>query len=918
MEQFLRRVLPDGGQYVAVSIPVGAKASEARKLRDIPALLSAVQRLSQYKTNVYFAVGTYGDDRKQPIAKRSIFVDVDPKGYATKPEQIKAIAAFCRATAFPLPSIFVDSGRGIHAYWCFDRDLPVADWKVLADAMKIRCQETGFHADPTVTADAARILRMPGTMNVKDEPPTPCRVLKDTGVSYDPAQLLVSLRPSKSGALAALAGHVGADDLGSAPAGNTYPQVPYYATEIAERCGVMKEALDTGGLDHTEPQWRHLLALLAFCEDGDKLVHEISKGHAGYTPESTDKKWAAVLKGKADGTVKPILCTTFMGYKNSICSVCPHNGLVKTPMVLGKLEATAFLSYPYRMGDYAVQKLVKKADGDIPEVWADVFPYRISDVEAMDPGQDTALQIRMLVSSKKTVTKLAFPHTLMAIQGDGLAVALSNARVFTTTNQLGVFKDIMTAWLRKMTDVKKSVSIELTGLGWGKRANKHAFVAGQTVYTEDGSEYDFYVSDPTQMRYFKPKGDPNVWNAVGAAIAKDPRQAAVTTMLTAFAGPLVAFTGVKGLTFSLYSIGSGPGKSSLLRTAQAVWGHPINGMSMLDDTENSVIHKIGFLNSIPLYWDELRMSDKLNSFIKFIFTLGQGREKNRLTSGITQREGGSWDTLVTLAGNDRLADHVDEIIKASDAGRVRLFEISLPELEEHDIALGRLFDKLQSNYGHTGIVYGKYLATHRAEAESLVQQIQDMLRNRVSREPRERYWIAFVASILAAATLVERAGILKIDRAKLMEYLMRQINVQRTGVEEVYTTSKVTAFDSIAKFIDAHRNRMLLVETFEGTGMSKYGNIITPGNMQPRDEIYILKAVNDHKVRIHRAAWRSWVTTVLKHSPTTLAEELEKMGVRQVLANLSAGMQNASNARVKCLEVDLTGQFAPLIDEEKQ
>ena len=78
MENFLRRVLPDGGHYVAVSIPVGAKASEARRLRDIPALLSAVQRLSQYKTNVYFAVGSYGDDRKQPIAKRCVFVDVDP------------------------------------------------------------------------------------------------------------------------------------------------------------------------------------------------------------------------------------------------------------------------------------------------------------------------------------------------------------------------------------------------------------------------------------------------------------------------------------------------------------------------------------------------------------------------------------------------------------------------------------------------------------------------------------------------------------------------------------------------------------------------------------------------------------------------------------------------------------------------
>lgn len=916
MENFLRRVLPDGGHYVAVSIPVGAKASEARRLRDIPALLSAVQRLSQYKTNVYFAVGSYGDDRKQPIAKRCVFVDVDPKGYATKPEQIKAVAAFCRATSFPLPSIFVDSGHGIHAYWCFDRDMPVAEWRGLAEALKSRCLASDFHIDPTVTADAARILRMPGTMNVKDEPPTPCRVLKDTGVSYDPAQLLLSLRPVQSGALAALAGHVGTDDLGAAPGASAYPQVPYYATEIAEKCGVMKEAMDTGGLDHTEPQWRHLLALLAYCEDGDKLVHEISKGHVGYTHESTEKKWAQVQKGKTDGTVKPILCSTFMTYKNSICSQCPHNGLVKTPMVLGKLETTAFLEYPYKMGDYSVLKCIKKEDGDIPAVWVNAFPYRISDVDTLDPGIETALQVRMLLSSRRTVTKLAFPHTLMATQTDGLAVALSKARVILTSAQLGVFKEIMATWLRKMMDVKKAVSIELTGLGWGTRGGKHAFVAGPMVYTDDGKEYDFYTPDPVQMRNFRPKGDPAIWQHAANAIARDPRQAAVTTLLTAFAAPLVVFTGSKGLTFSLYSIGSGPGKTTLLKLAQAAWGHPVHGMAMLDDTENAVVHKIGFLNSLPVYWDELRMGDKLASFIKFIFTMGQGREKNRLTSGIEMREGGSWETLVTLAGNDRLGDHVDQIIKASDAGRVRLFEVGLPKLDEYDTSLGRYFDKLQTNYGHAGVVYGKYLATHRGEAEKLVQDIQDKLRETIT-DTAERYWVSFVAATLAAATLVERAGILKIDRPKLTKYLLAQIKVQRTGVEDNYIESGASAFESISKFIDAHRNRMLLVETFNGTGMNKYGNILTPGNLQPREEIYVLKAVEEKQVRIHRGAWKQWVTTVLKHSPTTLMEELTKLGVRSVYANLSAGMQNASNARVRCLEVDLTGQFAPLLDEEK-
>ncbi len=921
MESFLRRVLPEeGGQYVAVSIAGASGAREIRGLPDIPALVSAVQRLSMHKTNVYFAVGTYDYDRKAPLAKRCVFVDVDPKGYATKPEQVQAIATWCRATGFPSPSIFVDSGNGIHAYWCLDRDMPVAEWRVLAEALKRRCLEAGFRIDPTVTADAARILRVPGTLNQKQDPPVPCRVLKDNGVSYAPDILHRALGDPllvPSGGASRLAAMVGADDLGSGPAASSYPQVPYYATEIAEKCGVMKEALITGGRDHTEPQWRHLMALLSFTEDGDKLVHEVSKGHDSYTPKATDAKYALVLKAKAEGTIKPILCSTFASYKNSICSVCPYNGHIKTPMVLGKLEPTAYLPYPYRMADFSVQKMVKKGDGEVPDLWVDVFPYRVSDVETLDPGAGSPLQVKMLLSSKQRVTKFTYPHILMSTQGDSLPLAFAESHLWATGSQVGIFKEFMTSWLRKMTDIKDSVSIELTGLGWGKRGGRAAFVAGPTVYTADGKEYDFYPPDPAQMRNYKPKGDPAVWQTTATAIVKDPRQAAVTTLLTAFAAPLVSFTGVKGLTFSLYSQASGTGKSFILRAAQAVWGHPTLGMAMVDDTQLSVINKIGFLNTIPAYWDELRSSDTFNAFVKMIFTLGQGRERARLTSSIKQQSTGSWDTLVSLASNERIADHVDQYVKSSDAGRVRLFEVSLPPLVRQDAIASRANAKLESNYGHAGIIYGKYLATHQSDAEKLVHDIQDMLRKKVSVQSSERYWVAFVASVMAAAILVERAGILSIDRTLLTKYLLTQIRVQQTGVEDNYSDPSSAAFDSIAKFVDAHRNRMLLVEEFNGQGLSKYGNILTPANLQPREEILVLKAVNEKKLRIHRTAWRQWISAVMKNSPTTLQEELVKMGVQVISANLSAGMQNASNARVPVFEIDLTGQFAPLLDEEK-
>ena len=900
-----------------VSIAGESGAREIRGLPDLAGMVHAIERLSLHPTNIYFAVGTYDHDRKSPRAKRALFVDLDAKAFGAKASAVAALATFCKGTGFPSPSIYVDSGRGIHAYWCFDRDLDVAAWRALADKLKAKCIEVGFQADPTVTADVARIMRMPGTINQKSN--TPCRVLKDTGVSYDPGILLRALLPRASTSLAALAGSVGANDLGAVPELASYPAVPYYATEIAEKCGVLKEALKTGGDQHTEPQWRHLLGLLTFTEDGDKLVHDISKGHADYKAESTDTKYAALVKLKADGKLKPILCTTFASYKNSICSACPYNGRIKTPMVLGKLEATAYLPSSYRMSDYSIQKLVKKGDGEIPDLWLDVFPYRISDVEANDPGGGGALQIKMVLSSKTKVTKVTFPHTIMAMQGGEFPLALSEAHLFIDAKQLAELKHIMTNWLRKMTDIKTSMSIELTGLGWGKLGGQDAFVAGTHVYTADGKKHDFYAPDPAMLRNYKPKGVIDAWKTAANAIARDPRQEAVCTLLTAFAAPLINFTGAKGITFSLYSAESGTGKSSILRTAQATWGHPTLGMAMVDDTQLSVINKLGFLNTIPAYWDELRSGDTLVNFVKMIFTLGQGREKSRLTNTIQQRSTGTWDTLVTIASNERIVDHVDTYIKNTDAGRLRLFEVSLPNLVEPDAVVTRAFSKLENNYGHAGIIYGQYLATHRIEVEKLVHDIQDMLKKKVSGGANERYWVAFVTSVLAAGTLVNRAGLLNIDTQRLTAWLLDALKQQQVGVTTNYKTPAEAAVGSVFSFIDAHRNKMLLVEEFNGSGMNKYGNILTPANMQPRDEIVVLKAVKDKKLRIKQAAWKNYVSTVLKHSPTTLEAELTKLGVKVNRRGMDGGLQQASGARVQVFEIDLNSpQFAPLLDDDNQ
>jgi hypothetical protein len=79
----------------------------------------------------------------------------------------------------------------------------------------------------------------------------------------------------------------------------------------------------------SEPHWNNCAGVLAFCEDGDALMHEISQGDQRYSFEET--------QGKLDRQrgFGPTTCAKFHGDNPSPCEECPHWGKITSPIVLG-------------------------------------------------------------------------------------------------------------------------------------------------------------------------------------------------------------------------------------------------------------------------------------------------------------------------------------------------------------------------------------------------------------------------------------------------------------------------------------------------------------------------------------------------------------------------------------------------------
>ena len=139
----------------------------------------AVDLVEKLKTrgNVYVSMGTLKEGAvDRTIASiesmHGLFLDLDCHGkvgdYTCFKNANVALRQFCSAAALPKPNYLVDSGHGLHAHWAFDEPVDREDWELLAQRFKNLTAAFNLKSDMNVTADPARVLRVPGTINFRD------------------------------------------------------------------------------------------------------------------------------------------------------------------------------------------------------------------------------------------------------------------------------------------------------------------------------------------------------------------------------------------------------------------------------------------------------------------------------------------------------------------------------------------------------------------------------------------------------------------------------------------------------------------------------------------------------------------------------------------------------------------------------
>lgn len=903
-EQFLRHILPTQGLYVLALIPTAGGPVKHKVFAKLDQMANAVAAFDTPQNQVYHGCATLlerrvFDDAKQRwrvrVASNVAFVksqwldlDVGPgKDYETRQDALAAIKLICSKLRVPAPTI-VSSGRGLHAYWVFDADIPADRARGAMSDFRDALNDLGIKHDGSRTADLASILRPVGSTHRKGAARIVQLVKKSSPISHAAfTKNFVKLAGEKAPAVVSQPADHWGSGVGFAPAD---------AMPILKQCKAMNDfAKARGQLE--EPYWRGALGLLKHTKNGEAIAHKLSAGDKRYDHGETQAK----MDGWGGG---PTTCTYFEGV-GAKCRKCPHRGKITSPIVLGeevqvskpprvtpravledvshyaKIDDTDQLPFwpkGYRWDGHYLQKWVKDKDNE--SSWVRIsqtlyYPFLRYETE----DRTRAIKICALTDPQKDRWRIFDIETTKVAEGQSLAYALGAHEVLYMTGQ----KERNREYVQDVLYGLKEAGLETTtytSFGW----HDDGFVIGDEKITAHGAQEVFLGSTvPNELQNgFGKAGTAQGWvqgvDAVYNRVGAEPFQ---FVLCNAFASPLVYLCGSDmwhGVPTGLTGA-SGEGKSTTAKVACSIYGDPRKLTVQANEegtTMKALLQRISTMRHLPLVLDEItgRSTEELQALM---FALSNGRSKMRLRADGTEiNPGQAWDNLTFITGNLSIVRMLSasDVVKA-DATQVRCFEIPLPdgftqsvfeginarEVIEHDL--------LQTNYGVVGREWLQFLVANRKKITKLLIQERMKFKASSAADTRERFYYDLINTTMVAANLAKRLGYINFDLKALRGWALQHIRSLRVNRESSLDTPE----DFLQSFL-SHVHQHTLITRYFRDGRQRLDDERV---VEPLREPVARCAIDDRKFVVTVRAFQEWCS-LKQVDAGWLTKQLEKAG----------------------------------------
>jgi hypothetical protein len=921
----LERVLAPEGWFAVLGIKgksVVQKLVETRKEVD-----ELTAKFVSEKRETYFGCSKFKTDENRTkdnvLAIKAFWIDLDcgvakavvnektnrPDGYIDQPTAIQELAKFCTLIGLPKP-LLVNSGRGIHAYWPLTESVTRAQWEPVASRLNELCVLHKLYVDASVF-EAARVLRIPGTFNFKDEPPNPVSVINDTDdISYDNFKTILGVkeaafevRPTQE-----------LSELGKALAKNTISKFSKIMMRSAkgEGCNQLLYAFQNQETI-PEPLWFSALSIAHRCVDRGAAIHKMSDKYPGYSYDDTE--------AKASHTKYAQTCGTFEKQNPGGCEGCPWKGRLKSPIALGKeivraeetdteeMSDTAKdaliippFPYPYFRGKNGGVYMMPMGEGEETETEpVCIYEHDLYVVKWMkdpDPSIGTLVLIRLHLPLDG-VQEFTVPLATVSVK-EKLREVLAINGVAGMPFQMKELANFVMKSVKEMQFKRKAETMR-TQFGWTDRDSK--FIIGNREITKDGI---FHSPPSAQTRHFSelmvPTGSFEKWKEVFNLFGAPGLEPNAFAALSAFGAPLLKFLGHKGAIINLIHKESGTGKSTTLYMCNSVYGHPDGLAAIAKDTFAAKMIQLGIMNNIPFTVDEITNMAPAD-FSNLAYSMSQGRGANRAKASANELRinNTTWATISVASSNASFYDKLGIHKSSPDGEMMRLMEYQIHPTNVIAVDVAKnMFDlQLKENYGHAGDIYIKYLVDNLEDAVKGALSVQAKIDKELGLAQRERFWSAVVACNIAGGLFARNLNLIDWDIKAIYQWACNMILSLREDVTPPVTDSSAI----IGDFINRHMQNILVVND----EVDIRTNMHAAPTLEPRGELIIRFEPDTKKMYIAAGAFRKDCVEAQIHYKDAL-NQLKAKGIYVGAVNkrLSKGMKIKSPG-VHSLVFDCTG-----------
>ena len=906
--EFLEGVLSSEGHYCVFA----ARSRDDTRTQKFYDTLEEVERaalkLDADGYDAYFALSTFKEptNRKGPNAHelKSFFLDLDcgpSKEYPTQKAAIDALRAFCKKLSLPKP-MMVNSGNGVHVYWPLTEAVSAERWFLEAQRLKRACADNGFLADPAVTADVVRILRVPFTHNYKGDPPLSVDFF---GVSM-PEPIALEEFTSKLGVvmMPVTTLDLGTDALYEAYADNSENVFKTIINKTVEGRGCEQlKYIAMNQSEVSEPLWRAGLSIAKFCVDGDKGAEKISNRHPNYNE--------AEMRKKLDEIKGPYTCARFDELNEGTCRDCPLWGEIKSPIVLGKRirESEGQVTVSASINKAGVKK---SEEFEIPEYPKPYFRGAAGGVFLRSSNADGDVEEELIYHHDIYITRRLHDFELGETLVFRLHLPRDGVRQFnvplTHVTSREEFRKCMakegvTAWgkaLDKLMVYTTKWIDELQRTTMADEAHRQfgwvgdemeSFVLGDKLVTATDVEFNPPSSATAGLiGAFEPKGTReknldllNFYNKPGYELHQ-------YVVGVGFGSPLMAVTGLNSMSIHLYG-GSGVGKTTAQMAAIGIWGSPDELMNSKEDTHNARMLRGEVMHNIPLVSDEMtnvngeQMSD-------YTYQVSSGRQKNRMSaSGNTERARGKpWQLLALSSGNTSAWEILGRHKATPKAEMLRMFELNVKMMnftKGDNTATANLIEDFKSNYGHIGIEYIQWVINNKDEVRKIVDSVRVRLDKSAGLGPEHRFWTNGNAAIIAGLMIAKKLGLVNYDVASVYRWVVGELISRRNYVSD--TGASVT--ETLNNYLSENYNNMLKIESTEDL-RGKHDNgldQLVPVGATPRNTLIARYEPDTKLLFLRLKPFREWCIDQQINYQGVVDDLKEKLGAKRIKKRLTKG-----------------------------